>query len=364
MQAVPRQLECAIAAGGETGALVRRLDWSRTLLGPMRDWPTSLQISVSMCLTTGFPMALNWGPELIQIYNDAAIPVFANKHPAAMGRSARANFPEFWESSPVESLVEGVFRTALPFRAEDQRLLVNRDALLEEAYFTFSLSPILDDAGIVLGILNTYVETTPRVLGERRMATLRVLAERAIRARTASEACAEVLVALSANPYDLRLVLLYLVDSDGSSAALAGATGVAAGGPAAPRTLASGKDFIWPLDEVLRTRQAVLVEDLPAKMDLGPREGRTSPPRTAVVLPLARSSDAAPAGILVAGLSPRLRYDTPTADSSSWWPRRSPPGSPARRRTRKHANAPSVSPRSTARRAPSTRISATSSGRP
>jgi hypothetical protein len=36
MQAVPTQLERAIAAGGETGALVRRLDWSRTPLGPMR----------------------------------------------------------------------------------------------------------------------------------------------------------------------------------------------------------------------------------------------------------------------------------------------------------------------------------------
>jgi signal transduction histidine kinase len=312
MQAVPTQLERAIAAGGETGALVRRLDWSRTPLGPMKDWPTSLQISVSTCLTTGFPMALNWGPELTQIYNDAAIPVFASKHPAAMGRSARTNFPEFWEFSPVETLVEGVFRTALPFRAEDQRLRVSRHGLLEEAYFTFSLSPILDDAGAVLGILNTYVETTARVLGERRMATLRALAERAIRARTASEACAEVLVALSANPYDLRLVLLYLVNGDGSSATLAGATGVAVDGPAAPRTLGMhprGDGFTWPLEEVLRTRQAVLVEDLPAKVDLGPRSGGTSPPRAAVVLPLARSSDAAPAGILVAGLSPRLRFD-------------------------------------------------------
>ena len=121
-----------------------------------------------------------------------------------------------------------------------------------------------------------------------------------------------LLIALSANPYDLRFVLLYLVNRDGSSATLAGATGVAAGGPAAPRTLVTRPTvdgFIWPLEEVLRTRLTVLVEDLPAKVDLGPRLGRTSPPRTAVLLPLARSSDAAPAGILVAGLSPRLRFD-------------------------------------------------------
>jgi signal transduction histidine kinase len=312
MEVVPTQLERAIAAGGETGMLVRRLDWSRTPLGPMNDWPTRLQVAVSMCLSTGFPMALNWGPELIQIYNDAAIPVFASKHPAAMGRSARTNFPEFWDFSQAESLVEGVFRTALPFRAEDQRLLVNRHGLLEEAYFTFSLSPMLDGEGAVLGILNTYVETTARVLAERRMGTLRTLAERAMHARTTSEACEEMMVALSANPYDLRLVLLYLVDSDVSSATLTCSAGIAAHGPAAPGTLVMhppGDGFTWPIEEVLRTRQAVIVEDLLAKVDLGPRSGRTSPPRTAVVFPLVRSSDAAPAGILVAGLSPRLPFD-------------------------------------------------------
>jgi signal transduction histidine kinase len=312
MQAVPIQLERAIASGGETGLLVRELDWSRTPLGPMKDWPTSLLISVSTCLTTRFPMALNWGRELVQIYNDAALPVFASKHPAAMGRSARTNFPEFWEFSPVESVVEGIFRTALPFRTEDQRMLLNRHGLLEEAYFTFSLSPMLDDAGAVLGILNTYVETTGRVLGDRRMATLRALAERTIRARTPSEACAEMRVALSANPYDLRFVLLYQVNGDGSSATLACGTGVAEDGPAAPRVLLArqeGEGFMWPLEEVLRTRQAVAVEDLPAKVDLGPRSGRTSPPRSAVVLPLARSSAAAPHGILVIGLSPRLPFD-------------------------------------------------------
>jgi signal transduction histidine kinase len=313
MQAVPIQLERATAAGGVTGALVRRLDWSRTPLGPIAAWPASLQAAASTCLTTGFPMAVNWGRELIQIYNDAAIPVFANKHPDAMGRPARINFPEFWELSTIEAIVQNIFKTALPFRAEDERVMVRRYGLLEEAYFTFSFSPILDDDGTVLGILNTYVETTSRVLGERRMATLRALAEREVRARTATEACAEALVALSDNPYDLRFVLLYLVAGDGSSGTLTGATGIVAGGPAAPRAIAaagvSTEAFTWPLEEVLRSRQPVLVEDLPSRVDLGPRPGRTSHPRDALVLPLVRSRDAAPAGIVVVGLSPRLRLE-------------------------------------------------------
>jgi signal transduction histidine kinase len=312
MQAVPVRLERALGAGGMTGALVRRYDWSHTPLGPMAKWPVPLQTAVSMCLSTSFPVVVNWGGEFIQIYNDAAIPVFGNKHPRALGRPARTNFPEFWEFSRIESITRNIFETGLPFRAEDQRVLVNRKGALEEAYFTFSLSPILDSHGASHGILNIYVETTSRVLGERRMATLRVLAERGLRARTAAEACGEALAALSSNPYDLRFVLLYLADREGASAALAGAAGVAVGSPVAPPTLLaqpSRRGFAWPLEQALHAREAVIVKDLPSKVDLGTWPGRTTPPRDALLLPLARSSDAAPAGVLVAGLSPHLPLD-------------------------------------------------------
>jgi signal transduction histidine kinase len=312
MPAVPTQLERATASGGETGALVRKLDWSLTPLGPISSWPPALQAAVSTCLSTGFPMVINWGSELIQIYNDAAIPVFGKRHPRAMGGPARTNFPEFWEFTRVEAIQKYIFETALPFRSEDERLLVNRAGFLEETYHTFSLSPILDDAGTVLGVLNTYVETTSRVLTERRMATLRRLAEHEVRARSPNEACSEAIAALSINPYDLRFVLIYLVDRDGAAATLAGVTGIAPESPAAPRTLAmhpAGEAFAWPLESVLRLGGSELVEDLPSRVDLGQRSGRTSPPRDAIVLPLVRSTGAAPAGVVVVGLSPRLRLD-------------------------------------------------------
>src|SRR6188768_112508 len=90
---VPTRLERAIEAGGEAGALVRSLALEQTGLGPMAAWPSTLVAAVSTCLTTGFPMVINWGKRLLQIYNDAALPVFAEKHPQAMGRSARTNFP-------------------------------------------------------------------------------------------------------------------------------------------------------------------------------------------------------------------------------------------------------------------------------
>jgi signal transduction histidine kinase len=278
----------------------------------MAAWPSALAAAVSTCLATGFPMVVNWGRRLIQIYNNAAIPVYGEKHPEAMGRASRTNFPEFWESYPLQALVDGIFETARPFRAEDQRILIRRNGMLEEAYFTFSLSPLLDDDGTVLGILNTYVETTARVLGERRMSTLRRLAERAVRARRPSEACTEAITALAANPYDLRFVLLYLADRGGTALNLAGATGVEAGGPAAPRSLGPdrpGDAFAWSFEMVLQSCKAVFIEDLASKVDLGAWPLRPSKPGDALVLPLVRSTDAPPTGILVVGLSPRRRLD-------------------------------------------------------
>jgi hypothetical protein len=99
--------------------------------------------------------------------------------------------------------VKGIFERSSISRRGRARLRQTQRATSGDVFFTFSLSPILDDEGTVLGVLDTYVETTSRVLAERRMATLQGLAERAVRARTASEACAEALAALSANPYDL-----------------------------------------------------------------------------------------------------------------------------------------------------------------
>jgi hypothetical protein len=184
-------------------------------------------------------MVINWGPDLIQIYNDAAIPVFGRRHPESMGLSARTNFPEFWEFTRVEEIQNHIYASGMPFRAEDERLYVRRKGYLEESYFTFSLSPILDDDATILGILNTYVETTSRVLNERRMATLRGLGARAVRARSSVEACTEAVAALAVNPYDLRFVLLYLVDRDGASATLAGANGISVEAAAVPETLST-----------------------------------------------------------------------------------------------------------------------------
>ena len=54
-------------AGGEMGERMRALDWSRTPLGPPEGWPQGLRSTVGICLSSGFPIALYWGPDLALI---------------------------------------------------------------------------------------------------------------------------------------------------------------------------------------------------------------------------------------------------------------------------------------------------------
>ena len=53
------------------GRLLERHDWSATPLGPLRDWPTALRFAARMVMDSLFAQNLMWGPDLVQIYNDA-----------------------------------------------------------------------------------------------------------------------------------------------------------------------------------------------------------------------------------------------------------------------------------------------------
>src|SRR5690242_12677382 len=68
-------------AGGEMARRIREFDWSKTPFGPLEGWPVSLRSITAMMLENRFPMALWWGRELRQIYNDAYMVVLGGKHP-------------------------------------------------------------------------------------------------------------------------------------------------------------------------------------------------------------------------------------------------------------------------------------------
>ena len=155
----------AFAGGGEMGRCVRAKDWSATPLGAIERWPTSLRTAVSLVLNSNFPIALAWGPQHTQLYNDGYWPICGGKHPSSMGQ----DFTECWASAfPV---IGEAFRSALAGQAtflEDQRMFLDRLGYLEETFFTFSFSPIHDEQGAVAGLFHPVTETTGKMLNQRR----------------------------------------------------------------------------------------------------------------------------------------------------------------------------------------------------
>lgn len=156
-----------LANGGEVGAMMRTHNWSDSPLGSPNTWPQSLRAIVSMMLNSKFPMFIAWGEELGFLYNDAYAEILGKKHPSALGRRFHDIWPEIWEDilPIIKRALEGhaVYYENLPFT-------MNRTGQDEEAWFTFSYSPVRDEDGRVGGMFCACTETTEQMLAERHRA--------------------------------------------------------------------------------------------------------------------------------------------------------------------------------------------------
>jgi PAS domain S-box-containing protein len=152
-----------LEGGGEMGELTRLFDWSSTPVGPIYAWPSILRTTVSNLLHTRFPMFLWWGEDMIQFYNDGYRPSFGEtgKHPTALGQRAEDCWPEIWDI--IFPLIEKVKIKRESFFLEDQLVPIYRNGKLEDVYWTFSYSPVMNDEGFVEGVLVVCTETTKNV---------------------------------------------------------------------------------------------------------------------------------------------------------------------------------------------------------
>ncbi|MDF3036776.1 MAG: hypothetical protein K0S28_2050 [Paucimonas sp.] len=154
-----------LAGGGELGALMRGHDWSTSPLGDPADWPHSLRSIVSFMLNSKFPMFVAWGKELGFLYNDAYAEILGIKHPAALGHRFQDIWSEIWND--LTPLIEQALSGAGVF-LEDMPLTMRRKGFDEQTWFTFSYSPVRDETSAVQGMGCVCIETTEKVLTDRR----------------------------------------------------------------------------------------------------------------------------------------------------------------------------------------------------
>src|ERR1700733_4378691 len=302
-----------LAGGGEMGALMRSMDWSKTPAGAIESWSPVLRMMVRLLLSNRFPLLLLWGPHYCQLYNDPYRPVLGGKHPASMGQRASECFPEIWDV--IGPLIDTPFNGGSATWMDDLQLEYIRYDRLEEAHFTVACSPVPDEtvpSGIG-GVLATVHEITGQVVGERRRSALRDLGSRSAEAKNAKEACVIAASTLAGYPEDVPFALFYLLDGDRKQARLAGAAGTEMGRAESPLAITlSGKrsrDAIWPLAQTVRSDAMQIVEGLQGKLARVPLGPWSDPPRAAAVWPIRSNTEHQLAGLLVLGLSSRLQFD-------------------------------------------------------
>lgn len=158
-----------LAAGGETGALMRERDWAATPLGPPQGWPPSLRASVRILLNTAHPMAIYWGRDLVCLYNDACRDLIGpERHPGALGRPASEVWAEIWHI--IGPQIGQVMAGGGALLRENALIPIRREGRLADSYWTYSYGPIDDDAAPdgVGGVLVICTETTVTVTSEQR----------------------------------------------------------------------------------------------------------------------------------------------------------------------------------------------------
>ncbi|MEU6479076.1 SpoIIE family protein phosphatase [Streptomyces sp. NPDC047017] len=287
-------------ADSEVGPDLALVDWAATPLGPPSGWPQSLRTAVSILLSSRFPMWMAWGPDLTFFCNAAyRRDTLGRKYPWALGRPAAEVWAEIWDD--IGPRIDRVLDTGEATWDEALLLFLERSGYTEESYHTFSYSPLRDDSGAVVGMLCVVSEDTERVIGERRMATLRDLGSDPSVIRTGREMLSFAGQQLSRNTKDLPFTLTYLFEDDGS-ARLATATGIPGGHPAAPSVLRTDEpQTVWPTAAAAHG-ESVLVPLEGSAFDALPSGSWDKPPTQALIVPLLQQGNT-PYGFLVAALN-------------------------------------------------------------
>jgi signal transduction histidine kinase len=290
--------------GGALGRLVREFDWTKTPLGPIEQWPPSLETVVRVLLTSRFAMWMSWGPELTFLYNDAyARMTLGKKHPWALGKPSREVWKEIWDD--IGPRIRGVLETGEATWDEALLLFLERSGYREETYHTFSYSPLSGDDGRVAGHLCVVTEETDRVIGERRLKTLRSLAGELNKTITEEDVVACIARCLGENQKDLPFTLLYLFTEDGNEARLACQTGITERNPAAPESIRlTEKNQPWPISDLLTGKDSIIVENLQERFESVPSGSWDKSPWRALLLPITSQGQDKPAGVIVAALNP------------------------------------------------------------
>ena len=300
----PASVDVLTKGGGETGALIRALDWAATPFGPIERWPASLRAVVNLMMLSRSQIMILWGREHIQLYNDGYRPILgATKHPGAMGQRCQDCWSEIWPT--IEPQISAVMDRGESTDIRDGLLCMERNGYMEECYFHYAFSPITDETGAVDGVFAAVTESTESVIARRHERTIRDLNVQSLRTYDIDELWRHFTTVLVANRHDLQFCMLYLVH--GTSAELALAVGLAAG---APSHIDLATDtHVWRAPPGTSSASAYVCSGAARHVVQAPGGPWPEPAKDLYVTPLVAMGIGQPLGFLVTGLNPRRALD-------------------------------------------------------
>ncbi|KAG8690757.1 hypothetical protein FRC11_009316 [Ceratobasidium sp. 423] len=190
--------------------MIETFPWEKTSLGPKESWPVALKVMVKYLMEKPVASCIFWSwPDQVMLYNDTYAKMIGGKHPGSFGQKGKHVWGELWEMlAPVSEQCRRGRSTC----KDDDQLFFNSLTELhlpEEVYHTWHWTPIWQEDGTVGGVWNGTLETTQKVIAERRLSGMSDLFARMSDAKTQEQFGERTLEVLSRNPLDLPFAALY-----------------------------------------------------------------------------------------------------------------------------------------------------------
>ncbi|KAJ3163018.1 hypothetical protein HDU88_006512 [Geranomyces variabilis] len=300
----------------EMHRLTAEYSWETTHLGALSSWSESQLAAISLVLNAEIPMLLFWGEAGYIFYNVAYIPFLGDKHPAALGKPGKESWLEIWDF--IGPLLARVFDGIVEFMT-DQLLLINRGNMdksyLEETYFTWSYSPVVDNDGNIAGAITPVLETTDGILYKRRLRTLHALSYQMGKSCSVDVALELAATIFEKECADVPVCGLYILDTATQKLVLRSTSGLPVPHPSMPTEIPlhdATTDAIWPISSVITSPCIDNVNVSSGIWD--DASGGIWPdqhPSSACVFSIRQSPTDQVLGVCIMGLNPRKQLDGP-----------------------------------------------------
>ncbi|WP_439850747.1 response regulator [Pseudomonas syringae] len=152
------------AGDSQAAETIRSKDWNRTSLGPIEHWSTSLKCTLNLILNSPESIYLLWGADLVFFHNDAYTPILGPRKDEAIGALVTDLWADVWDQvAPL--VIDAMAGKACHYK--NMPLSMSRYGELEQTWWSFSFSPVIDEHGMTVGMFCITNETTQQVLNQK-----------------------------------------------------------------------------------------------------------------------------------------------------------------------------------------------------